>query len=142
MDWPVNHDQYDPAWLRQILASVKTIALVGASQNPARPSHRVMQFLLSKGYHVIPVNPRYAGGKIHGQKVYAALKDVPLAIDMIEIFRNSNAAGAVVDEALALDPRPKIIWMQVSVRDDAAAARAEASGISVVMNRCPTREFR
>ncbi len=138
----MNHDSYDPDYIRGILKSVKTIAMVGASANAARPSHDVMKFLLGKGYEVIPVNPKYAGGKIHGRNVYAALKDVPVAIDMVDVFRNSDAAGTVVDEAMSVDPKPKVIWMQLAVRDDSAAARAEAAGIKVVMNRCPAIELR
>lgn len=137
----MNHDSYDPAYIRGILQSVKTIALVGASAKETRPSHGVMKFLLDKDYEVIPVNPRYADATIHGRTVYAALRDVPVAIDMIDVFRNSQAAGDVVDEALALDPQPKVIWMQLSVRDDEAAVRAEKAGIEVVMNRCPAIEL-
>ncbi len=137
----MNHDSYDRAYIREILHSVKTIALVGASVNETRPSNGVMKFLLDRGYEVIPVNPQYAGSTIHGRKVYPALKDVPVAIGMIDVFRNSQAAGSVVDEALALEAKPKVIWMQLSVRDDAAAARAEAAGIKVVMNRCPAIEL-
>lgn len=137
----MNHDSYDAAYLRLILQSVKTIAMVGASSNPVRPSYFVMQYLLDKGYEVIPVNPGLAGKSILGRTVYASLKDIPAAIDMVDIFRNSEAAGNVVDEALALEPKPKVIWMQISVRNDAAASRAEAQGIQVVMNRCPKMEY-
>ena len=138
----MNHDNYDPAYIRDILRSLKVIALVGASDKPARPSHGVMKFLLGRGYEVIPVNPRLAGEELFGQKAYGALSDIPVAIDMIDVFRNSQAAGGVVDEALALHSGPKVIWMQLGVRDDAAAARAEAAGIKVVMNRCPAIELR
>lgn len=138
----MNHDNYDPAYIRGILRSVKTVALVGASDKEVRPSHSVMKFLLRKGYEVIPVNPRLAGQELLGRKVYAALKDIPVAIDMIDIFRNSQAAGGVAGEALALNPKPKVIWMQLAVRNDEAAARAEAAGIKVVMNRCPAIELR
>jgi predicted CoA-binding protein len=91
---------------------------------------------------VLPVNPRLAGQKLFGQKVYAALKDIPLAIDMVDIFRNSDAVGGITEEALSLDPKPKVIWMQLGVRNDGAAVRAEAAGIKVVMNRCPAIELR
>ena len=138
----MNHDSYDPAYIRGILQSVKIIAMVGASDKTVRPSHGVMKFLLGQGYEVIPVNPRLAGQRLLGQKVYAALKDIPVPTDMIDVFRNSQAAGGVVDEALALDLKPKVIWMQLSVRDVKAAARAEALGIKVVMNRCPAIELR
>ena len=137
----MNHDNYPNDYIRGILNSVKTIALVGASQNPARPSWIVTKYLLERGYDVIPINPGLAGGELLGKKVYASLKDVPFPIDMVEIFRNSEAAGPITDEALALDPLPKVLWMQLSVRNDEAAAKAEAKGLKVVMDRCPKIEF-
>jgi predicted CoA-binding protein len=100
-----------------------------------------MRYLLDKGYEVIPVNPGLAGQELLGRKVYAALKDIPKPIDMVDIFRNSEAAGGVTDEALALAPPPRVIWMQLGVRNDEAAARAEARGLNVVMNRCPKMEY-
>lgn len=115
--------------------------MVGASDNEVRPSQFVMKYLIDKGYTVIPVNPGLAGETILGQKVYASLKDVPGPVDMVDIFRNSEAAASVTDEALSLDPLPKVIWMQLSVRNDEAAARAEARGVKVVMNRCPKMEY-
>lgn len=137
----MNHDSYSPDYIRSILQSVKTIALVGASSNEVRPSYFVLKYLLDKGYDVIPVNPGLAGQEILGQKVYGSLRAIPKPIDMVDIFRNSDAAGPVTDEALTLDPLPKVIWMQLTVRNDAAAARAEAAGIKVVMNRCPKMEY-
>jgi uncharacterized protein len=137
----MNHDHYPAEHIRSILRSVETIAMVGASAKEVRPSHLVMKYMLGKGYRVIPVNPGLAGKEILGQKVHAALKDIPEPIDMVDIFKNSEAAGAIVDEALALAPLPKIIWMQLTVRNDAAALRAEAKGIQVVMNRCPKMEY-
>jgi len=137
----MNHDSYPPDYIREILHSVKVIALVGASSNVVRPSYFVMQYLLSKGYDVIPVNPGLAGQTLLGKTVYGTLKDVPQAIDMVDIFRNSSAAGAIVDEALALTPKPSVIWMQLSVRNDEAALRAEAAGMKVVMNRCSKMEY-
>lgn len=137
----MNHDSYSPDYIRDILRSVKTIALVGASNNEVRPSYFVLKYLLDKGYRVIPVNPGLAGKDILGQTVYASLKDIAQPVDMVDIFRNSEAAGAITDEALALDPKPKVIWMQLSVRNDEAAARAEAAGLKVVMNRCPKMEY-
>ena len=122
--------------LRAILTGTRTIALVGASPNPARPSHGVMGYLLRHGYRVIPINPGHAGGSILGQAVHARLADVPEAIDLVDIFRRADALGGVVDEALALSPLPKTIWMQLGLRDNAAAGRAEAAGLSVVMDRC------
>src|SRR4051794_15319727 len=137
----MNHDRYPESYIRNILRGVKTIALVGASANEVRPSYFVMKYLLDKGYEVIPVNPGLAGKEILGRKVYATLSDIPAAIDMVDIFRNSEAASNIVDEAMSLHPLPKVIWMQLQVRNDAAAARAEAKGIQVVMNRCPKMEY-
>ena len=135
------HDTYDPALIRRVLTATKSIALVGASANPARPSHHVMAFLLARGFRVIPVNPGLAGQTLQGQPVYARLADLPEPIDMVDIFRSSDAAGGVVDEALALPQPPRFIWMQIGVRDDAAAVRAEAWGCVVVMDRCPKIEI-
>lgn len=137
----MNHDQYPDAYIRSVLTETKSIALVGASSNEARPSFIVMKYLLGRGFEVIPINPGQAGGEILGQRVVARLSDLDRPVDMVEIFRNSAAAGPVVDEALALDPKPKTIWMQLSVRNDEAAARAEAAGVRVVMNRCPKIEY-
>jgi uncharacterized protein len=130
------------AFLRGILLNVQTIAVVGASDKESRPSYGVFKFLLAQGYHVIGVNPNLAGKRIHGAAFYETLADVPGPIDMVDVFRNSQAAGGVVDEALALDPRPKVIWMQLGVINDEAAARARALGVKVVMNRCPAIEYR
>ncbi len=137
----MSRDDYSDAFLRDILSTVKTIAMVGASDKETRPSYRVFGFLLARGYHVIGVNPGLAGKSVHGAAFFKTLADVPEPIDMVDIFRNSAAAGGVVDEALALDPRPWVIWMQLGVRDDAAAARARALGVKVVMNRCPKIEY-
>lgn len=137
----MNHDAYTSDYIRGILQSVKTVALVGASNNPVRPSYFVMKYLLDKGYEVIPVNPGLASQEILGRRVYAALRDIPQPVDMVDIFRNSEAAGPITDEALKLAPKPKVIWMQLSVRNDEAAARAEAAGLQVVMNRCPKMEY-
>lgn len=136
------HDTYADADLRRILTGVTTIAMVGASANPERPSYGVLGFLLRKGFTVHPVNPGQAGKEIHGRLVYATLADVPGPIDMVDVFRASAQVAGVVGEVLALVPLPKVIWMQLGVRDDAAAARAEAAGIEVVMNRCPHIEWR
>lgn len=137
----MDHDTYSADYIRDILRGVKTIALVGASNNEVRPSYFVLKYLLDKGYNVTPVNPGLAGQDILGRRVYAALKDIPHPVDMVDIFRNSQAAGVITDEALALNPRPKVIWMQLSVRNDEAASRAEAQGLKVVMNRCPKMEY-
>jgi len=137
----MNHDSYPEAYIRGILDEVKTIAMVGASANEARPSYFVLRYLAARGYTMLPINPGLAGGAIAGIKVYRSLAEAPGPIDMVEIFRNSEAAAGVVDEALKLEPKPKVIWMQLGVRNDAAAARAEAAGVRVVMNRCPKIEY-
>ncbi len=137
----MDHDHYPQNYTTEILAKVKVIALVGASANAARPSYGVMKFLLARGYDVIPVNPGLAGQDLLGQQVYANLAAIPVPIDMIDVFRNSDAIDALVDEALELSPLPKVIWMQLGVRNDAAALRAEFAGIEVVMNRCPAIEL-
>jgi hypothetical protein len=127
--------------IRDILQSMRTIALVGLSANPARDSNGVFGFLLRHGYCVVGINPGLAGQTIHGALVYARLADVPFAIDMVDIFRNSDAAGGGVDEALALTPLPKVIWMQLGVINGAAAEKARARGVDVVMDRCPKIEI-
>lgn len=137
----MNHDDYSNGYIRGILSSVKVIAMVGASANEVRPSYFVLKYLIDRGYRVHPVNPVLAGREILGRTVYGSLAEVPEPIDMVDIFRNSEAAGAVVDEALTLEPKPQVIWMQLTVRNDAAAARAEAAGLKVVMNRCPKIEL-
>ena len=137
----MNHDHYPVQYITDILRDVKTIALVGASNNEVRPSFFVLNYLLEKGYQVFPINPGLAGKEISGRMVYAGLADVPVAIDMVDIFRNSEAALQITQEALVLDVLPKVIWMQLGVRNDAAAALAEARGLKVVMDRCPKMEF-
>lgn len=132
---------YSNAYIRAILDEVRTVAMIGASPNNIRPSYFVLKYLIDKGYRVIPVNPGQAGKEILGQTVYARLADIPEPVDMVDIFRASEAAAGVVDEALALTPRPKVIWMQLGVRNDAAAAKAEAAGLKVVMDRCPKIEY-
>jgi predicted CoA-binding protein len=137
----MNHDSYDDSTIRGILNTVKTIAVVGVSQKTSRPSYFVFKYLMERGYRMIPVNPGQAGGELLGQKVYATLADIPEPIDMVDIFRNADAALGVVREALALNPKPQVIWMQLGVRNDEAAAEAEAAGLQVVMNRCPKIEY-
>ncbi|EKF58471.1 CoA-binding protein [Agrobacterium albertimagni AOL15] len=136
-----DHDHYSAEDLRDILGSVRTIALLGASPKPDRPSFGVMRFLLSKGYTVYPVNPGQAGKEILGQTVYASMADIPEPIDMVDVFRAPEYLGEVVAEALALPNRPKVIWGQLTVRDDEAVKPAEAAGIRVVMDRCPAIEI-
>lgn len=137
----MDHDHYPDDYIRGILSSVKIIAMVGASANEVRPSFFVMKYLLAKGYQVIPVNPGQAGKNILGQLTYARLADIPEPIDLVDVFRASDAVPAIVDEVLALNPLPKVIWTQLTVRNDEAARKAEAAGIQVVMNRCPKIEY-
>lgn len=137
----MKHDRYEDSYLADILRSVKTIALVGASPNAARPSFGVMRFLLSRGYRVIPVNPGQAGKEILGQRVFGRLADIPEPVDMIDVFRAPEYLSAVVDEAAAMQPRPRVVWGQLGVRDDAAAEKAEAAGMKMVMDRCPAIEY-
>jgi len=122
-----------------ILSAVKTIAMVGASDNPDRPSNGVMHFLQTKGYKVYPINPSLAGQTLWGEKVYGSLQELPEKPDMVELFRNSEAAGPLTDEAIAL--AAKVVWMQLGVINPEAAERALAAGLTVVMNRCPAIEL-
>jgi predicted CoA-binding protein len=132
---------YSDSFIRGILEGVRTVAVVGASLKDVRPSYFLVRYLIDKGYEVYPVNPGQAGKQVLGREVYPSLADIPVAIDMVDIFRGSEAAAGIVDEALALDPLPKVIWMQLGVRNDEAAAKAEAAGLTVVMNRCPKIEY-
>ncbi|MBR0556044.1 CoA-binding protein [Ciceribacter sp. L1K23] len=135
------HDRYDDELIATILRETKTIALLGASPNPDRPSNRVMRFLLSKGYDVTPVNPGQAGKELLGRKVFATLGDIPTAIDMVDVFRAPEYLPAIVDEMLAMTPMPRFLWGQLGVRDDEAALKAEMAGVVVVMDRCPAIEY-
>lgn len=136
----MTHDSYSDDLIRHVLTSVRTIAVVGASAKPDRASYYVSAFLAENGYRVIPVNPGLAGSEIDGRTVFATLADIPEPIDMVDVFRASEHVSSVVDEALALTTPPKVIWTQLDVRDDAAAARAEAAGLTVIMDRCPKIE--
>jgi len=139
----MNHASYTDEYVADILREAKTIAMVGASAGSSRPSYFAMKYLLGKGYRVIPVNPPLAGKEIQGQRVYASLADVPAPVDIVDIFRNSAAALEVAREAIALKEKLglKVIWMQLGVRNEEAAAAAEAAGLKVVMNRCPKIEY-
>jgi len=137
----MDHTSYPDSYIRGILNSVKSIAMVGVSPKDNRPSYFAFKYLLERGYRMIPVNPGQAGKEILGQKVYARLADIPEPVDMVDIFRASQFAASVVEEALTLQPRPRVIWMQIGVRNDDAARRAEAAGLKVVMNRCPKIEY-
>ena len=137
----MNHDAYPDSYIRGILNTVKTIAMVGASEKENRPSYFAFKYLLEHGYHMIPVNPGHAGETMLGQKIYAQLSDIREPIDMVDIFRASQYVLPIVQEVLSLKPRPQVIWMQLGIRNDEAAALAEANGMKVVMNRCPKIEY-
>jgi uncharacterized protein len=137
----MNHDSYPDAYIRGILNTVKSIAMVGISPKESRPSYFAFKYLLERGYNMIPVNPGQAGKEILGRKVYARLTDISEPVDMVDVFRASQFALPIVEEALQLQPHPQVIWMQLGVRNDEAAAKAEVGGIKVVMNRCPKIEY-
>ena len=139
----MNHDNYPASLLRGILRRCKTMAMVGASLNWVRPSNFAMKYLQIKGYRIIPVNPARAGEVILGERVHGCLTDIPEPFPMVDIYRNAEAAGEITDEAIALAAEKgiEVVWMQLGVRNDAAAARAEAAGLTVVMNRCPKIEY-
>jgi hypothetical protein len=137
----MNHDTYPDSYIRGILNTVKTIAMVGISPKDNRPSYFAFKYLMERGYRMIPVNPGQAGKSILGQKVYARLSDIPEPVDMVDIFRASEHVPPVVKEAIALQPKPNVIWMQLMVRNDEAAKLAEDAGLKVVMNRCPKIEY-
>ncbi len=136
----MDHDSYPDSLIRKILREVKIIAMVGSSANWVRPSsYYAMKYLQKKGFRIIPVNPKAAGTEILGETAYATLANIPHPVDMVQIFRNSEAAGPITDEAIAINP--KIVWMQLGVRNAAAAERAEAAGLTVIMDRCPKIEY-
>ena len=134
---------YDDAQMRRVLREVRTIAMVGASPNWVRPSNFAMKYLQGKGYRVIPLNPGQAGKEILGEICYASVAEIPDTFDMVDIFRNSEAAGAIVDDVLpiASEKQIKVVWMQLGIRNYSAAARAEAAGLTVIMDRCPKIEY-
>ncbi|WP_106752264.1 CoA-binding protein [Pannonibacter carbonis] len=137
----MTHDSFSDVDMRGILNSVRTVAMLGASANTVRPSYFVLKYLLSKGYEVWPVNPGLAGKELLGRPVHGRLSDIPAAIDMVDIFRASDAVPGIVEEALGLPSLPKVIWMQLGVEHADAAAKAEAAGLTVIMNRCPKIEY-
>lgn len=137
----MNHDSYPDSYIRGILNTVKTIAMVGISPKENRPSYFAFKYLLERGYRMIPINPGQAGKEILGQKVYAKLSDVPEPIDMVDIFRASEHVMPIVQEAVTLKPKPQVIWMQLTIRNDEAAKVAEEASLKVVMNRCPKIEY-
>jgi len=137
----MNHDSYSDGYIRSVLRAAKAIAMVGASANSVRPSYFVLKYLRERGYDVIPVNPGQAGKPILDTMFVATLADIQQPIDMVDVFRASDQVPGVVDEVLKLNPLPKYLWMQLGIRNDAAAEKLEAAGIQVVMNRCPKIEY-
>ena len=137
----MNHDAYDDAYIADVLNSVRTVAVVGASANEVRPSYFVTKYLIGKGFDVYSINPGQVGKEILGRLVYARLGDLPIPVDMVDVFRASDAVPGIVAEALMLHPLPTVIWMQLGVRNDSAAAQAEADGVQVVTHRCPKIEY-
>ena len=131
--------EYSDELMKRVLGSVRVVAIVGVSASEAKPSHFVMKYMQGKGYRCIPVNPGLAGQVLLGEKVYPDLKSIPESVDMVDIFRNSEAAGAVTDEAIAIGA--KVVWMQLGVINEAAAKRAEDAGLIVIMDRCPKMEY-
>ena len=134
---------YEDALIRRILKDTRTIAMAGASANWVRPSNFAMKYLLGKGYQVIPINPGHAGKEIHGCMTYPSLADVPGPIDMLDVFRNSEVAGTLIDQAIELreEKSIKVVWLQLGVINEEAAARGEAAGLTIIMNRCPKIEY-
>jgi uncharacterized protein len=127
--------------LRRILREAKSFACVGVSPNPVRPSHYVARYLKLKGYRVVPVNPGHAGETLFGERVVADLAGIEGGVDVIDIFRRPEAVPGIVEQALAMEPRPKVIWMQIGVTHAEAAAHAEAEGLTVIQDRCPKIEY-
>lgn len=140
---PIADERYSDAELREILKTARTFAMVGVSPNPVRPSYFVARYLKLKGYRIVPVNPGHAGSELLGERVYASLRDIPdeVKVDVVDIFRRSEAVPAIVDEALDRFPELYCIWMQIGVFHAEAAEKARARGVRVVMNRCPKMEY-
>jgi predicted CoA-binding protein len=137
----MNHDAYPDSYIREILSGVKTIAMVGASPVNVRPSYFAFKYLAQRGYDMIPVNPGHVGKSLLDKPFVGSLAEIGRPIDMVDIFRSSEHVMPLVDEALMMQPLPKVIWMQLGARNDEAAAKAEAAGLKVVMNRCPKIEY-
>jgi len=135
----MDHESYSDKYISDILEDVKTIAVVGASDNPVRPSYFVMRYMQRKGYRILPVNPGKAGGDLLGEKIYASLGDIDVPVDMVDCFRNAEAIPGIVEDAKSINA--KVLWMQLGVTNPTAAEAAEEAGMRVVMNRCPKIEF-
>ena len=141
MSEPTNHDGYDDAHVAAVLRSVRTVAVIGASANPVRPSFFVLKYLLAKGYTVWPVNPGRAGGTVGDVPAFATLADCPAVPDMVDVFRRLDALPGIADEIEALPALPKVVWLQLGIRDDAFARRMEGQGVTVIQDRCPKIEY-
>ncbi|MEM7693662.1 MAG: CoA-binding protein [Pseudomonadota bacterium] len=137
----MTHDAYDDDLIGRVLRETRTVAMIGASANNVRPSYFVLKYLIAKGFVVYPINPGRAGGEIAGRPCYASIADVPEPIDLVDVFRAADAVPGVVEEVLALAPPPKVLWLQLGIRNDEAVAPAEAKGITVIQNRCPKIEY-
>jgi len=137
----ITRDNYSDDYIRAILHEIKSIAVVGASAKDTRPSYFVVKYLLSKGYDMFPVNPGHAGREMCGAMTFASLEAIDRPVDMVDIFRNSAAVTPIVKEALKLSPLPKVIWMQLTIRNEEAARLAQDAGMKVIMNRCPKIEY-
>ena len=138
---PVSHDTYSDAHIRKIPKDTRSIAMVGASGNSVRPSNFVARYLVAKGYELYPVNPGHAGKTIAGTMTYAALADLPVAVDMVDVFRRVEDLPQVVSDIMQMEDLPKYVWLQLGIRDDSIAAALEMAGIVVVQNRCPKIEY-
>lgn len=136
-----DHDTYSDSLIRQVLQSVKSIAIIGASANEVRPSFFVAKYLSAKGYDLYPINPGRAGGEIAGAMTYASLADLPVPVDMVDIFRKPEALPGIVSEIMQMPELPKVVWLQLGIRDDSIAAALEMAGITVIQNRCPKIEY-
>ncbi len=137
----MNHDQYSDAYVRRILQSAKSIAIVGASGNEVRPSFFVAKYLAAKNYKTFPINPGRAGKEIAGSMTYASLADLPTPVDIVDVFRRTDALPGVVSQIMSMPELPKVVWLQLGIRDDAIAEALEMAGINVVQNRCPKIEY-
>ncbi|MEE9375718.1 MAG: CoA-binding protein [Rhizobiaceae bacterium] len=135
------HDHYTDEKIRSVLKSVKSIAIIGASGNQVRPSYFVAKYMAAKGYHLFPINPGHAGKEIAGAMTYACLAELPQQVDMVDIFRKPEALPQIVKEIMAMGTLPKVVWLQLGIRDDAIANALEMAGITVIQNRCPKIEY-
>lgn len=136
-----DHDHYSDAHIRKVLTDTKTVAIIGASANEVRPSFFVAKYMAAKGYDLFPINPGHAGEEIAGAMTYASLADLPGPVDMVDVFRRAEALPGIVQEIMAMPELPKVVWLQLGIRDDAIAAALEMAGITVIQNRCPKIEY-